>query len=826
MRNLKLHLLQICSSGFAGVMAITGWARADAPAAPPASAVAAAVEVFPSDVNLETSRDFQSVIVRVTQADGVTRDVTGESTFSISDPNLARIDGYVLWPLADGSGQLQVKYGEQTINVPLKVKSAKEERPVSFKLDVMPVFMKSGCNVGSCHGSARGKDGFRLSLFGFDPDGDYLRITQEIPGRRVNLAIPEESLLLQKGLGKVQHTGGTRFTEDDERYKTVLRWLQAGAPKDADTVAKPIALELYPRQMVLEGEGATQQLTARAKYSDGTDRDVTPLAVFLSNNDNSAAVSETGQVKASKRGEAYVMARFNTFTVGSQVIVVPKGEPYAFPSDIKDNNYIDGLVDAKLKKLRIIPSAVCDDETFLRRAYIDVVGMMPTPQAWRTFMSDSSPDKREKLVDELLGQKEFVDLWVMKFAELLKIRSDNNQQMSYKATLGYFNWLEDKLAHNVPMDQIVQQLLSATGGTFDNPATNYYQVENDKLKIAENTAQVFMGMRIQCAQCHNHPFDRWTMNDYYSFAAFFSQIGRKQGEDPREAIVYNSGGGEVVQPITGQTMQPKFLGGDVADVAGTDRREVLAKWLASPENPYFAKNLANIVWAHFLGKGIVDSVDDVRVSNPASNPELLDALGSKFQEYHYDFKRLVRDICTSRTYQLSTITNATNELDSRNFSHGPIRRVRAEVLLDAIAQVTESKEKFRGLPLGARAVQIADGQTTNYFLTTFGRAKRETVCSCEVSMEPNLSQALHLLNGESAHGRVINGGVVAGLLTAGKSPPEVIDELYERCFARNPTPDELNKLVGMVPQDPDGKRQVLEDVFWALLNSEEFMFNH
>jgi hypothetical protein len=807
-------------------MAITGWARADAPAAPPASAVAAAVEVFPSDVNLETSRDFQSVIVRVTQADGVTRDVTGESTFSISDPNLARIDGYVLWPLADGSGQLQVKYGEQTINVPLKVKSAKEERPVSFKLDVMPVFMKSGCNVGSCHGSARGKDGFRLSLFGFDPDGDYLRITQEIPGRRVNLAIPEESLLLQKGLGKVQHTGGTRFTEDDERYKTVLRWLQAGAPKDADTVAKPIALELYPRQMVLEGEGATQQLTARAKYSDGTDRDVTPLAVFLSNNDNSAAVSETGQVKASKRGEAYVMARFNTFTVGSQVIVVPKGEPYAFPSDIKDNNYIDGLVDAKLKKLRIIPSAVCDDETFLRRAYIDVVGMMPTPQAWRTFMSDSSPDKREKLVDELLGQKEFVDLWVMKFAELLKIRSDNNQQMSYKATLGYFNWLEDKLAHNVPMDQIVQQLLSATGGTFDNPATNYYQVENDKLKIAENTAQVFMGMRIQCAQCHNHPFDRWTMNDYYSFAAFFSQIGRKQGEDPREAIVYNSGGGEVVQPITGQTMQPKFLGGDVADVAGTDRREVLAKWLASPENPYFAKNLANIVWAHFLGKGIVDSVDDVRVSNPASNPELLDALGSKFQEYHYDFKRLVRDICTSRTYQLSTITNATNELDSRNFSHGPIRRVRAEVLLDAIAQVTESKEKFRGLPLGARAVQIADGQTTNYFLTTFGRAKRETVCSCEVSMEPNLSQALHLLNGESAHGRVINGGVVAGLLTAGKSPPEVIDELYERCFARNPTPDELNKLVGMVPQDPDGKRQVLEDVFWALLNSEEFMFNH
>ena len=297
-------------------------------------------------------------------------------------------------------------------------------------------------------------------------------------------------------------------------------------------------------------------------------------------------------------------------------------------------------------------------------------------------------------MDELLGRKEFVELWVMKFAELLKIRSDPNQQMSYKATLGYFNWLEDKLAHNVPMDQIVQQLLSSTGGTFDNPATNYYQVENDKLKIAENTAQVFMGMRIQCAQCHNHPFDRWTMDDYYSFAAFFSQIGRKQGEDPREAIVFNSGGGEVSQPITGETMKPKFLGGDVPDVAGKDRREVLAKWLASPDNPYFAKNLANIVWGHFLGKGIVDAVDDVRVSNPAINPELLDALGSKFQQYHYDFKRLVRDICTSRTYQLSSDhTNPTNEGATRAIfltarsagSHA------ARCCSDAIAQVTETK---------------------------------------------------------------------------------------------------------------------------------------
>jgi hypothetical protein len=414
----------------------------------------------------------------------------------------------------------------------------------------------------------------------------------------------------------------------------------------------------------------------------------------------------------------------------------------------------------------------------------------------------------------------------MKFAELLKIRSDPGQQISYKATLGYFNWLHDKLAANVPMDQIAQQLVNCTGGTFENPATNYYEVEKDKLKLAENTAQVFMGMRIQCAQCHNHPFDRWTMNDYYGFAAFFAQVGRKQAEDPREAIVFDNGSGEVTHPITGQVMKPRFLGGEVPEISGQDRREVLAKWLASPRNPYFARNLANIIWAHFLSRGIVDPVDDVRISNPAVNPELLNALGDHFQDYHYDFKRLVRDICTSRTYQLSTVSNASNQGDARNFSHGPIRRLRAEVLFDAIAQVTETKEKFRGLPLGSRAVQIADGLTTNYFLTTFGRAKRETVCSCEVAMEPNLGQALHMLNGETAQGRVTNGGVVPRLLSAGRSPSEVIVELYERCFSREPTPEELDKLLESVPSDPAGQRPVLEDIFWALLNSQEFMFNH
>ena len=362
--------------------------------------------------------------------------------------------------------------------------------------------------------------------------------------------------------------------------------------------------------------------------------------------------------------------------------------------------------------------------------------------------------------------------------------------MSYKATLLYYNWLQEQIAGNVPIDQMVKKLLGSTAARSRNPATNYYQMEQDRLKIAENVAQVFMGMRIQCAQCHNHPFDRWTMDDYYSFAAFFAQIGRKPGADPRETIVFNSGGGEVNHLVGGRVMPPKFLGGATPDCKGRDRREVLAEWLASSDNPYFAKNLANIVWAHFFGRGIVDQVDDVRVSNPPVNGPLLDALAQHFTEYKYDFKRLVRDICTSRTYQLSTVTNDTNAFDERNFSHATLRRIRAEVLLDCITQATETKDKFAGLPLGARAVQIADGNTATYFLTTFGRASRETVCSCEVKMEPNLGQALHLMNGENVHAKVKEGGVVKRLLDEKKTPPQVINELYLRSLSRRPTEDE------------------------------------
>ncbi|HTL29226.1 MAG TPA: DUF1549 and DUF1553 domain-containing protein [Tepidisphaeraceae bacterium] len=697
----------------------------------------------------------------------------------------------------------------------------------SFRNDVMPVFMVAGCNSGACHGSARGQDGFRLSLFGFDPDGDYFRITREMPNRRINLAQPTESLLLQKAIGAVPHTGGSRFNKDSPYYKTILAWIEAGAQNDPKDIPTPVSLDLSPKELLLKGPGETKQMTAKAKYSDGSERDVTNLAVFMTSNDNSAAVSHEGLVTAKNRGEAFVMARFATFTVGSQTIVVPKDAPtYVWPN-VPENNYIDKLVNAKLQKLQILPSEVCDDETFVRRVYVDVIGLLPTREEVDSFVASKEPKKREQLVDHLLTRPEFVDLWVMKWAELLKIRStDDVREMSYKATLLYFDWLKDQLTKNVPINLIVKQLISSTGGTFKNPPTNYYQTENETLKVAENTAQIFAGIRMQCAQCHNHPFDRWTMNDYYGFASFFTQIGRKPAEDARETVIFNSGGGEVNHPLTGKPVPAKFLGGAVADVNGKDRRAVLAEWLTSPDNPYFSRNIANLTWAQFFGKGIVEPVDDVRVSNPPSNPQLLDELAKKLVEYNYDLKKLVRDICLSRTYQLASTSNATNEGDSRSFSHASVRRIRAEVLLDCISEVTEAKEKFRGLPLGARAVQIADGRTNNYFLRTFGRATRETVCSCEVKMEPNLSQALHLLNGATVQKKIETGGVIKRLLAAKKTPQQITEELYLRSFARKPTKEETAKIDAALAESPNDPAGVLTDLFWALLNSKEFIFTH
>ena len=797
--------------------------------APPDPAIEA-IEAFPRKVTLESSADFHRVVVVARFKDAATHDITRQAKLTLADPSLASLTDSTLRPLKDGTTTLRIEYRGLATELPVVVKDAAKPRPVSFQLDVMPVLTSAGCNTGSCHGSARGQDGFHLTLYGFDPQGDHFRLTREAPGRRINLALPEDSLLLTKAVGTVPHTGGKLFEKDSANYRTLLAWIRSGAEYDAGEIPQPTGITVEPPQMVMKGSDLEIPLTVRAAYSDGTDRDVSALSSYSTSNDNSVAIGHLNGIATSKnRGEAFLLARFHTFTEGSQAIVVPADLAYSRP-ELPAFNEIDTHVHEKLHKLRIIPSDVCSDEVFIRRVFIDVIGRLPTTADREKFLADPAPDKRAKLIDDLISRKEFTEMWVMKWAELLQIRTFNQgpNQVSYKAALGYYGWLRDRIAANTPFNEIIRELLAAEGGTFDNPPTNFFQIEQDVLKLTENVAQVFMGTRIQCAQCHNHPFDRWTMDDYYGFASFFAQVKRKPAEDPRERVVFD-GGGEVQHPVTKQNAKPRFLGTSTPDdFKGVSRRKAMADWLASPDNPWFARNVANITWSHFFGTGITHPVDDVRISNPPSNPELLDALATSFIGSNYDLRHLVRLICNSRTYQLSSQANETNAEDRTHFSRAQVRRLRAEVLLDCISQVTETPNKFKGLPLGSSAVQIADGNTTDYFLTTFGRATRATVCSCEVKMEPNLSQALHLLNGDATHNRILRSKVIASMLEKKTAPADIVRQLFLRTLGREPTARETGELepVLAAAKEPPRLRETLDDIFWALLNSKEFYFNH
>jgi hypothetical protein len=789
----------------------------------------ARVDVFPDAIALETAGDRQRVLVLATGADDVCSDRTPSAAFEVADPDVARLEDGVLYPVAAGTTKLWVYALGQVREVPVTVSGADLRPHASFQLDVLPVLTAGGCNTGACHGSARGQDGFHLSLFGFDPGGDLQALARELPGRRLNRAVPAASLLLEKATGAVPHTGGKRLEPAGRAYATLLRWIEEGARADDQDVARLTGIELFPPELVLEGAGREVALLVRARYSDGRDRDVTDLAVFRTSNEVSGALGARGTLTSGAPGEAFITASYGVYTVGVPVVVLPAGAPaeFADPAEgLASLTWIDELIELKQRKLRLSPSPLCTDEEFIRRVTLDVVGLLPTTAERAAFLADArpSPEKRAALVEALLLRREFSDLWVMKWAELLRIRSDN-QNVSEKSALLYFEWLRDRIAENVPVDEMVRRLLTASGGTFAAPETNFYQVERDSLVLAENVAQSFLGIRLQCAQCHNHPFDRWTQDDYYGFAAFFGQIGRKRAEDPREYVVFDRRSGEVRHPVKQVNMAPKFLGGAAPDVARRDRRAVVAEWITAPQNPWFARSLANRVWAHFMGPGIIEPVDDFRVSNPPSNGPLLDGLAERLVATGYDFKQLVREITASRAYQRSTRATPNNASDTRNATRAQVRRMRAETLLDMLCQVTGDAEKFKGLPLGSRAVEIADGATSNYFLRTFGRAARESVCACEVSYAPSLSQALHLLNGDTVHEKVQAGGLVKRLLGTGADTGAVLDELYLRCLSRAPDPAERADLLASVAA-ADDQLAALEDVFWALLNSREFQFQH
>jgi hypothetical protein len=747
---------------------------------------------------------------------------------------------------------------------------------ISFKNDVMPVFFRGGCNNGACHGAARGKDGFKLSLFGYDPDGDYYRLLEEYVGRRVNLAAPEKSLLLEKASGRVPHSGGRVFAEDSEYYQTLLRWIAAGAPRDADDAPEPVRLELTPGKVVFDKPGGKRQAKVVAHYSDGSQRDVSQRAVYMTNNEALATIDRDATIKGLQAGGTHVFARFDRFTVGTEVVVLPEGE-FAFP-DVPQHNYVDKLVDAKLRELRITSSQLCSDEQFIRRVTIDLTGKLPTPQEYERFIAAASPDgkpqaivspeqteglkpentdasglpvhevtstdtalhRRAALVNDLLQRDEFGEVWAAQWGEWLRIYTDTNpgSGTAMKAGWNYYQWLRENMVNNTPWDQIARDLLTGNGSNFRNPQSNYYtmlpQGKVDPLKLGEDTAQIFLGLRTQCAQCHNHPFDRWTIDDYYSFTSFFTGVRRKHGSEAREYYTFIDIDAEPAKHLVdGRPMPHRFLGGDLADVAHKDPRKVLDNWMTTPDNTLFRRNLANRIWAHFFGRGIVHPVDDVRISNPASNEPLLEELGRRLAEdYGYDAKKLVRDICLSRTYQLSAGTNDSNRRDDSRFSHAYLRRLRSDVLFDCLSQALDYKHSFRRSTAERALVMFEGGRRddfNSYFFSTFGQAKRESVCTCETQTDASLSQALHLINGKTIDDTFSRSPVlIPRLMKEHPDAESLIRALYIHILSRQPSGTELQEVLDLTPavDDRAAAQKFYSSVAWALVNSNEFLFNH
>jgi hypothetical protein len=805
----------------------------------------AALRVFPDKITLDSGAARQSIVVQQVTADGLTLDVTASAALKLPGEAPVAYDAatFTFSPAKDGEVSIEITAAGESILLPVTVKNAAAVRPVSFRLDVEPVFMRAGCNSGSCHGSARGQDGFRLSLFGYDPAGDYFRLTREYIGRRVDLAMPEKSLLLEKATGAVTHTGGECLKPESAYYKTLRDWVTAGAPDDPEGTPQATGIRVLPDRMILRASSSSapqHRTVVLADYSDGSVRDISSLALYLTNNEGTLGAGKDGSVTARASGGAWIFARFDKFTAGSEVIVLPERQDLKWPDNVEPANYIDEAVFARLRQLQIPPSPHADDAAFLRRARLDLTGLPPSEEELKTFTEDAAPDKRAKLVDRLLASEEFTDLWTMKWAEILQIRANNQNNADNgrprKAAFRYHQWLRAQIAANRPFNDIVSDLIRGEGSNLTNPTANYYTTAfgqpRKPMERAEDAAQLFLGTRIQCAQCHHHPFDRWTMDDYYGFTAFFSGVSSKRGAMPTEIYIFSNNEKTTAEhPLDGRQVPPKFLGGEAPALEGKDPRHFLAAWLTSPDNSFFARNLANRAWAHFFGRGIIEPVDDGRISNPPSNEALLAALAKHLADSKFDVRALARDICNSTTYQLSSSTAPGNESDDRYFSHSMVRRLQAEVLVDTIGAVTGAPATFNGQPQGTRAVQIFDGGAErDYFLRSFGASKRETVCACEVRMEPTLAQTLHLINGTTTEQALQRSPVLTKLMTDAPSPEDGVKSLYRRALSREATGYELSRFAERAKErDLNDKQQVrkfYEDVLWALLNSTEFAFNH
>lgn len=724
--------------------------------------------------------------------------------------------------------------------VPTEPSPPPHEAPVSFNNDVVPVLTRHGCNQGACHGAQYGKGGFKLSLAGFDTDLDYTNIVKQARGRRITLADPVHSLLLQKPALLVPHGGGKRLDSETPDFRLLLRWLKEGAvgPKASDpTVTR---LVISPAERILPFPGGHMQLSVRALYSDGSNRDVTAWTRLNSLNDAIAACTQEGLVTAVGRGQTAIMARYSGQATVTTVMVpfaslTRSSTAPAIRSQGRTAKSIDSLVERKQQQLGLAASPICDDLTFIRRVSFDLTGTPPTPAEIKAFLADHTADKRNSLVEALLARPEYADYWTLKWGDLLR---SNRQNLSPKGMWSFTNWIHTQIQQNRPADVFVHELLLAQGSTFTNGPANYYRVASSPQDLAETTSQVFLGVRLQCARCHHHPFEKWSQADYYQFAAFFARVGQKSSSDfglfGNETVVKVEDGGEVYHPKTGAVMRPVPLGMPVSGASnpagadtGGDRRQALADWLTSSRNRLFARNLANRYWGYMFGKGIVNPIDDQRVTNPPTNPDLLDYLADQLIESKFDLKHLLKIICTSRTYQRSAEATVDNRKDELFFTHYYVKRLPAEALLDAIDFACGTREKFNDLPLGTRAIQLPDPVASD-FLDTFGRPQRLIACECERFSEPNLSQTLRLMNSPLLNSKIDDAnGRIAKALAQHKPNSALLDELYMVCLGRRPRLQERQIVLGTALFSPASDRKaVFEDVLLTLLNSKEFLLNH
>ena len=764
------------------------------------------------------------------------QDATRSAKFVSSQPSIATVDesGYVL-PIADGTAEISITVNGQTSKVPVMVKGMANGRAVDFSTEIVPLLSRFGCNAGGCHGKQGGQNGFQLSLFGFDTEFDYSALVKEARGRRVNVSNAAGSLLLRKAVGSVPHGGGRRIEVGSEPYRLLLSWVEASAPASSPEVPHVTKLHVLPKERVLSaglgGRGSSsQQLAVIAEYNDGSKRDVTRQADYSSNLDVVASVSPDGLVKTTgQSGEAAIMTRYMG-QVAVFLALVPHGEPLKEIANFTPKSEIDRLVVEKWKKLGLKPSPLVDDATFLRRVTLDLCGQLPTSEEVRAFLNDANANKRDAAVDRLLESPDYPAFFALRWGSILR---NSNLAGADRASYAFNNWIRDQIARNVPYDEFTRGVIAAAGEWQDSPPINrYWQMRDDLLhQSTADTAQVFLGLRLQCAKCHHHPYERYSQEDYYGLSGFFTRLGQKSfGEPPPYFNAPNVTRGDQ-NPLTKQSPKPKFLDGDYAEFSSEqDPRHALVDWMAKPENPYFARTMVNRLWGHFFGRGIVHEVDDLRETNPPSNPELLKFLADDFLSpaHKFDIKHAIRQMVTSQVYQLSSQPTPDNEHDRQNYARFYARRMIAEVFLDSVNQSIGVRDRFNGVGASARAIDLPHENFGSYFLDAFDRPKRVTACECERSPGATLAQVLLLSNSDEIENKLASGDGKIGKFFAEKERrplKELIEELYLSSLSRLPNSDELTTATKYLDDESD-KRQAAEDLLWSLLNSKEFMFNH